>query len=283
MNKSARQILKQKLVAGGCLAAPGVYDGLSARIADPMNFDVLYLSGYGVSASLLAKPDAGFLTAENMVMRLTSLCEFLQTPLIADADTGFGGIAETRATVRAYEKAGAAGIQLEDQKFPKKCGHTPGREVVPRPAAVEKIAAAVAARSDPDFLIVARTDARTPEGLDEAIARGRAFADAGADVIFIESPETEEEFAAIGAALSDCCLIANMVDGGRSPSLSQQRLAELGFNLVIYPVAAMAAASAALQQAYQQIGALTGDHQRVSFDELNKIVGFEEIWQAQKK
>jgi len=216
-------------------------------------------------------------------MRLTSLCEFLQTPLIADADTGFGGIAETQATVRAYEKAGAAGIQLEDQKFPKKCGHTPGREVVPRPAAVEKIAAAVAARSDPDFLIVARTDARTPEGLDEAIARGRAFADAGADVIFIESPETEEEFAAIGAALSDCCLIANMVDGGRSPSLSQQRLAELGFNLVIYPVAAMAAASAALQQAYQQIGALTGDHQRVSFDELNKIVGFEEIWQAQKK
>jgi len=283
MNKSARQILKQKLVAGGCLAAPGVYDGLSARIADPMNFDVLYLSGYGVSASLLAKPDAGFLTAENMVMRLTSLCEFLQTPLIADADTGFGGIAETQATVRAYEKAGAAGIQLEDQKFPKKCGHTPGREVVPRPAAVEKIAAAVAARSDPDFLIVARTDARTPEGLDEAIARGRAFADAGADVIFIESPETEGEFAAIGAALSDCCLIANMVDGGRSPSLSQQRLAELGFNLVIYPVAAMAAASAALQQAYQQIGALTGDHQRVSFDELNKIVGFEEIWQAQKK
>jgi len=112
MNKSARQILKQKLVAGGCLAAPGVYDGLSARIADPMNFDVLYLSGYGVSASLLAKPDAGFLTAENMVMRLTSLCEFLQTPLIADADTGFGGIAETQATVRAYEKAGAAGIQL---------------------------------------------------------------------------------------------------------------------------------------------------------------------------
>lgn len=283
MNKSARQILKQKLVAGACLAAPGVYDGLSARIADPMNFDVLYLSGYGVSASLLAKPDAGFLTAENMVMRLTSLCEFLQTPLIADADTGFGGISETQATVRAYEKAGAAGIQLEDQKFPKKCGHTPGREVVPRHAAVEKIAAAVAARSDPDFLIVARTDARTPEGLDEAIARGRAFTDAGADVIFIESPETEGEFAAIGAALGDCCLIANMVDGGRSPSLSQQRLAELGFNLVIYPVAAMAAASAALQQAYQQIGALTGDHQRVSFDELNKIVGFEEIWQAQKK
>lgn len=283
MNKSARQILKQKLVAGACLAAPGVYDGLSARIADPMNFDVLYLSGYGVSASLLAKPDAGFLTAENMVMRLTSLCEFLQTPLIADADTGFGGISETQATVRAYEKAGAAGIQLEDQKFPKKCGHTPGREVVPRHAAVEKIAAAVAARSDPDFLIVARTDARTPEGLDEAIARGRAFTDAGADVIFIESPETEGEFAAIGAALGDCCLIANMVDGGRSPSLSQQRLAELGFNLVIYPVAAMAAASAALQQAYQQIGALTGDHQRVTFDELNKIVGFEEIWQAQKK
>ena len=270
-----RARLKQRLAQAEPIIAPGVYDGLSARIADQQSFDVLYLSGYGVSASLLAKPDNGFLTAADMQFRISTLCAELQTPLIADADTGFGGLAETQATVRAYEAAGAAGIQIEDQQVPKICGHIPGREVISRDDAVAKIAAAAQARQDENFLIVARTDAREQHGLDEAIARGRLFAEAGADIIFVESPESEAEFAAIGTALSGLPLLANMVEGGRSPLLSRQRLQELGFGFIIYPVAAMAATAASLQNAYAQLAEGNLEQERVSFKQLSHLVGFE--------
>jgi 2-methylisocitrate lyase-like PEP mutase family enzyme len=270
-----RARLKQRLAQAEPIIAPGVYDGLSARIADQQSFDVLYLSGYGVSASLLAKPDNGFLTAADMQFRISTLCAELQTPLIADADTGFGGLAETQHTVRAYEAAGAAGIQIEDQQVPKICGHIPGREVVSRDDAVAKITAAAQARQDENFLIVARTDAREQHGLDEAIARGRLFAEAGADIIFVESPESEAEFGAIGTVLSGLPLLANMVEGGRSPLLSRQRLQELGFGFIIYPGAAMAATAASLQNAYAQLAEGNLEQERVSFKQLSHLVGFE--------
>ena len=270
-----RARLRHRLQQAEPIIAPGVYDGLSARAADAAGVDALYLSGYGVSASLLAKPDNGFLTADDMQFRIATLCEMLTTPLIADADTGFGDIAETQATVRAYEQAGAAGIQIEDQQVPKICGHIPGREVVSQDAAVAKIAAAVAARQDPDFLIVARTDAREQHGLDEAIARGHQFHAAGADIIFIESPESEAEFAKIGAAFAGVPLLANMVEGGRSPLIARQKLAAMGFSFIIYPVAAMAATAASLHHVYAELAEGDVVQERVSFQQLSTLVGFE--------
>ena len=271
--EAQRAALKQKLTSGDMIIGPGIYDGLSARIADAQGFDVLYLSGYGVSASQLAKPDNGFLSADDMQFRIASLCEAVATPLLADADTGFGDIADT---VVRYEAAGAAGIQLEDQQVPKICGHIAGREVIDRAAAIANIEMAVAARKSDNFLIVARTDAREQNGLDEAIARGAAFLEAGADVVFVESPESAEEMATIGKELGHAPLLANMVDGGRTPLMPREELAAMGFNFIIYPVAAMAVAAASLQESYQQL--MDGDVStaRVTFKELSRMVGFEQ-------
>ncbi len=277
-----RAAFKERLLSPEPIIAPGVYDGLSARIADQHGFEALYLSGYGVSASLLAKPDAGFLTAEHMQFRIESLCDILTTPLIADADTGFGGTAETAATVKAYEQAGAAGIQIEDQQIPKRCGHIAGREVVSREDAVAKIKAAADARTDPNFLIVARTDAREQNGLAEAITRGHLFHEAGADIIFIESPEDETEFQTIGKELGGkeldgIPLLANMVKGGRSPIIPLDRLAAYGFRVIIYPVAAMAIAAATLEQAYKNIDTASTAQNQLSFKRLSSLVGFDEV------
>ena len=212
------------------IIAPGVYDGLSARLADSVGFDALYLSGYGVSASQLAKPDNGF-TLADMRLRIESICAAIST-LIADADTGFDDIG---ATVQTYENAGAAGIQIEDQQVRKFAAIFRAAKLSPRDEAVAKIANAVAARQDDDFLIVARTDAREQNGIDEAIERGRLFAAAGADILFIESPESEDEFRQIGDALGDMPLLANMVEGGRMIRfLAREKLVEMGFNFIIY-------------------------------------------------
>lgn len=270
--EAQRISLKRKLTAGQAVIGPGVYDGLSARIADGVGFDVLYLSGYGVSASMLAKPDNGFLSADDMQFRIASLCEALDTPLIADADTGFGDISDT---VARYEAAGAAGIQLEDQQVPKICGHIAGREVIDRMAAIANIEEAVAARKSNNFLIVARTDAREQNGLDEAIARGAAFLKAGADVIFIESPESAEEMATIGRELGHAPLLANMVEGGRTPLLPREELAAMGFNFIIYPVAAMAVVAAGLQATYGQLQSKDVSEARVTFKRLSAMVGFD--------
>ncbi|HAT08215.1 MAG TPA: carboxyvinyl-carboxyphosphonate phosphorylmutase [Rhodobiaceae bacterium] len=263
----------RKKIASQTVIAPGVFDGLSARLADSAGFDALYLSGYGVSASQLAKPDNGFLTLPDMQMRIETICAAISTPLIADADTGFDDIG---AAVLAYEEAGAAGIQIEDQQLPKICGHISGREVIARADAVARITDAVAARQDADFLIVARTDAREQSGIDEAIERGRLFAEAGADILFIESPESEDEFRQIGAALGSMPLLANMVEGGRSPLIPRTKLVEMGFNFIIYPIAAMAASAAALHAAYQHLLDGEPSGQRVSFQELSNMVGFPE-------
>ena len=270
--------LKQTLLAGDFVAAPGIYDGLSARLADSMDFGALYLSGYATSASLLGKPDAGYLTATHMADRVRTICEVTGTPLIADADTGFGGIINVEDTVRAYEAAGVAAIQLEDQRFPKRCGHTKNREVLDLDEATAKIQMAAESRRSDDFLIIARTDARTGLGLDEALRRCEAYRDAGADILFLESPETEEELASIGQALKGSWLLANMVEGGSTPILPPEQLQTLGFSVAIYPLIGLGAAAAALQGAYNDLLNGSSDTEKMSFDGLNKTIGFERIW-----
>ena len=274
--------LRQELDRGAFISAPGVYDLISALIADRMGFKALYVTGYGTVASSFGLPDAGLATYTQMIDRIGWIAEMTQTPIIADADTGYGGLLNVRHTVRGYEKAGVTAIQIEDQEFPKKCGHTPDRRVVPADDMVRKIVVAVEARTSPDFLVIARTDARTSKGLSEAIRRARAYAEAGADMLFVESPETEDEMVTIGRELGDMPLIANMVEGGRSPMLGNARLAEIGYALAIYPVAGLLSAAAALKTVYRQIrdtgSSLGSPAPLYSFAEMNLLMGFEEVW-----
>jgi 2-methylisocitrate lyase-like PEP mutase family enzyme len=277
--------LKTALSRKGLITAPGVYDMISARIADGLGFEALYMTGYGVSASL-GLPDAGLVSYTEMVSRVAQICQGTSTPVICDADTGFGGLLNVERTVKGYEAAGAAAIQIEDQVFPKRCGHTPGRRVVPIEDMVRKIQVAAASRSSPDFLIVARTDARTRHGLDEALRRGEAFAKAGADILFIESPESEEEMAAIGKRF-DKPLLANMADGGRTPILSKARLEQLGYRIAIFPATGFLATAKALANVYGVLKDKGSSDTLASefypFDKFCRLVGFEHVWEFEKR
>jgi 2,3-dimethylmalate lyase len=281
--------LRARLQAREFVVAPGVYEMLGARIADRMDFAALYMTGYGVSASHLGQPDAGLAGYTDMEQRARTIAHGVSKPLIADADTGFGGLINIRHTVRGYEDAGVQAIQLEDQESPKKCGHTPNRRVVSLPDAVRRIEVAVDARRNEDFLIIARTDARTALGLDQAIARGKAFAKAGADIVFIESPESEEEFRRIGGELGDsgAWLIANMVPTGRSPELSAPRLEELGFSLAIWPAVLMQSACAAMAAALAHLAAAGTSSgapvPRYDMQQLHALVGFEDVWEFERR
>ena len=280
-----RAALRSALAARRFVSAPGVFDLISARIADAMGFAALYMTGYGTVASHLGLPDAGLATYSDMVGRVAQICRITATPLIADADTGYGGLLNVQHTVRGYEEAGAAAVQIEDQEFPKKCGHTPGRRVIATADMVRKIEVAVEARSDPNLLINARTDSRTSLGLDEALARGKANEAAGADVLFIESPESEAEMARIGSSFARPVL-ANMVDGGRTPVLSRDKLQALGYAVAIFPGTGFLAAGAALASVYRTIRE-TGSSAGVSaplydFMEFSKLMGFEAVWEFDK-
>jgi len=283
---SPRPTLRSLLRKGELLIAPGIFDGVSARIAEQVGFSALYMTGFGVVGSHLGMPDAGLASYRDMVERVRVLSGLCSAPLICDADTGYGGMLNVDHTVRGYEAAGASAIQLEDQEFPKKCGHTPSRTVIPIEQAVAKIKVAVEARSSPDFLIIARTDARTPHGLDEALRRGRAYADAGADIIFVESPETEEELRRIGAELGDKPLLVNVVQGGKTPVLSRQQYADLGFQLAIFPVTGLLAATKAMEKVYGEIkreGSAVGCKDDVAdFKGLCRTMGFERVWSFDK-
>jgi 2-methylisocitrate lyase-like PEP mutase family enzyme len=274
-------LTEQRLVT-----VPGVYDMVSAKIADRLGFPALYMTGFGVSASHLGLPDAGLASYTEMVGRVAQICQGTSTPVICDADTGFGGLLNVERTVRGYEAAGAAAIQLEDQVFPKKCGHTPGRRVVPTEDMVRKIKVAVASRNSSDFLIVARTDARTNHGLEEALRRGEAYVSAGADVLFIESPESEEEMARICRNF-DVPLLANMADGGRTPILPKERLEALGYRIAIFPVTGMLAAAKALERVYgvlkQKGSSDTLAPDLYGFGDFTRLIGFEQVWEFEKR
>ena len=282
----ARNALRQLIAAGELIVAPGVFEMFSAKIADRLGFKALYMTGYGISVSYLGEPDAGLATFTDMVSRARTIAEGTKTPLIADADTGYGGLLNVRHTVRGYEAAGVQAIQIEDQEAPKKCGHTPNRRVIPLPDMVRKIEVAVESRRSDDTLIVARTDARAGLGLDEAIRRGKAYRQAGADAIFIEAPESEAEFERVGREI-DAPLLANMVPTGKSPMLSAERLRALGFRIAIYPAAGMAAACAALDRAYRHLlehGSLIGaTHDAFDMQQLHELSGFAEVWEFERR
>jgi len=273
--------LRERLNQAGLVVAPGVHDMVSLRLADRMGFDALYMTGFGTVASHMGLPDAGLATYSDMVNRVGAMAGMARTPLIADGDTGYGGLLNVRHTVQGYERAGAQAIQLEDQEFPKKCGHTPGRRVIPMQDMVQKIKVAAQSRTRRDFLIVARTDARTSLGLDEALRRGEAYARAGADVLFIESPESVDEMRTIGRAF-DLPLVANMVEGGRTPVLGREDLLSLGYKLAIFPVTALLAATHAMEAVYRSLkeqGSSAHLAQPLSpFSSLTELMGFEEIW-----
>lgn len=281
----ADPFLRQRLDQASLLIAPGIYDMVSLRLANTFGFEALYMTGYGTVASHLGLPDAGLATYSDMVGRVKAFASQAAAPLIADGDTGYGGLLNVRHTIRGYEAAGASAIQLEDQEFPKKCGHTPGRRVIPMEDMVKKIRVAVEARSSRDFLIIARTDARTSLGLDEALRRAEAYANAGADVLFVESPESEEEMRTIGRALGSP-LVANMVEKGRTPVLSKADLESIGYRLAIFPVAALLAGLQAMSGLYAHIKA-TGSSKGCpmplyDFSELSLLMGFQEVWDFDK-
>jgi 2-methylisocitrate lyase-like PEP mutase family enzyme len=279
--------LKTALRDGTFIVAPGIFDMISARVADGMGFTALYATGFGTVTSHLGIADAGIATYTDMVSRVGRFAQACRTPVIADADTGYGGLLNVRHTVQGYEAAGIGAIQIEDQEVPKKCGHTPGRRVIPAREMCLKIEVAAEARRSPDFLIVARTAARTALGLDEAIARGRAYAKAGADVVFIESPETEDEMVRIGQEI-DAPLLANMVEGGRTPILPAARLRQIGYNIAIYPAVGFLAVAAAAERVYGHLlkqGDSTGlpPQDSYGFERICALMGFPEVWDFERR
>ncbi len=270
------------LLDNGQVVAPGVFDPLSALVASQLSFTALYMSGYSVNASLLGKPDAGFASMSDMTGRVRAITEVTDLPLIADGDTGFGGLPNVEYAVKGYEMAGAAAIQLEDQEYPKRCGHTRNRKVIPVADMVSKVEVAVNARRNSDFLIIARTDARSEHGLHEAIARCEAYRDAGADILFLESPESNEEMQRIGEVFEGTPLVANMVGGGRTPLMSADTLASLGFNLVIHPIYLLGAAVDGMRAAARALQ--SGDQADVAdIGHLNDLLDFEHIWAFDEK
>jgi 2-methylisocitrate lyase-like PEP mutase family enzyme len=277
-----RAELAHSVRSGQWILAPGVFEMISAKMADTIGFDALYMTGYGTVASHLGLPDAGLASYTDMLNRVTQFASITATPLICDGDTGYGGLLNVMHTVRGYERAGACAIQLEDQEFPKKCGHMLGRRVIPAEDMVAKIKVAVQTREDPNFLIIARTDARTTLGLDEALRRADLYARAGADILFVESPESEAEMRQICSSFDLPCL-ANMVEGGRTPVLSSEQLQDIGYRMAIFPVTALLAAAQAFAQVYGQFSR-HGSSQGLAlplhdFQGFSRMMGFD--WVAQ--
>jgi 2-methylisocitrate lyase-like PEP mutase family enzyme len=281
-----RPSLKAALAAGTFVAAPGLHDMLTAVIAKRIGFDFVYASGYWLTASAHGLPDAGIATYTQMLDRVATLVRSVDSAVIADADTGYGGLLNVHHTVRGYEAAGVAAIQIEDQEVPKKCGHTPYKRVVPTIDMVEKIKVACAARQNPDMLIIARTDARQTGGFEEAMRRAEAYAEAGADILFPEALESEEEMRAACRRLNKPVL-ANMADGGRTPIRSAAELQALGFSLAIYPsmtgLAAAAAVEAALRSFKATGSSVAADVPLFSFKEFNSLIGFDAVWEFERR
>jgi carboxyvinyl-carboxyphosphonate phosphorylmutase len=285
---SPRARLRDLLAAPEPLIAPGGYDALSARLIEQAGFDAVYMTGFGSTAGLLGRPDVGLLTGTEMVDNARRMVAAVNCPVIADADTGYGNAVNVLRTVAAYEQAGVAGIHLEDQVMPKKCGHLSGKAVIPTEEMVGKIRAAVAARRDPDFVLIARTDAAAVHGLDEAVARARRYADAGADALFVEAPTSEADIARVATELSGVApLLFNWAEGGRTPPLSLARIRELGFAMVLYPIGTLLAATAGMRALLALLrsdgtpaAALPG---LPSFTEFTDLVGLPEITELEQR
>ena len=262
----------------GAIAFPGVYDALSAKIVERVGFPMAFISGYSVSATALGEPDVGLLTQTEMIERARRICGSVAIPIIVDADTGYGNPLNVHRTVAELIAAGAAGCFLEDQLWPKRCGHMRGKRVVERGEYVQKIRAAADARAGRDFFIVARTDALAVLGLDEAVARVEAAREVGADASFIEAPGSVEQLAEIGRR-SPAPNVANILEGGKTPLLPRERLAEMGFGLIVYPLSGLFAAARALEGIYRKLlaDATTAgeEHRLMTFREFNGLIGLD--------
>ena len=279
--------LRQMLEGPEIVVLPGAYDALSARLAERAGFAAMFTTGFGFSAAALGQPDFGLLTMSETMDRVRHIVDVVTVPVVADMDTGYGNPLNTRRTVRECVTAGAAGVILEDQQWPKKCGHFEGKKVIPVEDHVAKLRAAVDARGDDDLVIIARTDARAPLGLDEAIRRGKLYRDAGADVVFVEAPQSIDELRAVKAAIPDTPLFANMVEGGKTPLLSHSELQDLGYKMVVFPLSALFAATKAIESVYAELFAkktTAGVIDRLtSFHDFEQIVGVPELRALEEK
>ncbi len=285
-NSGARQ-LRNLMAQRDTILAPGAYDALSARLIESAGFPVVYMTGFGIAASMLGRPDVGLTTMSEMVDSARRLVQAVSVPVIADADTGYGNALNVVRTVREYESAGVAGIQLEDQVAPKRCGHMTGRQLISPEEMEGKIRAAVASRRSRDLVIIARTDAREVEGIDKAIARARRYYLAGADMLFVEAPQREEEIELVSRKLSGVPLLFNWAEGGKTPPVPLSLLQSFGFRIVIFPVGALLAATAAIQRLLEVIkheGTPQGGlNQATPFDEFLDLIGLPDIDQIGKQ
>lgn len=277
-SKAAR--LRQLLRTEGIILAPGAYDALSAKIIEQVGFKVVIMGGYSIAASRLAQPDVGWLSMSEMAQSLKIINDAVSLPVIADGDTGYGNPLSVRRTVQEYEMMGAAAVILEDQVVPKRCGHMQGKEVIPAREHQLKIKAACEAKIHKDTLIVARTDARAPLGLAEAIDRGKRYLEAGAEALFIEAPQDLKELESIGKAFPGTDLVANMVEGGRTPILNADELRQLGFKIVFWPCTALYTAAHALGQVLSKLnqsGTTEGcQNLMLNFNDFNRLVGLDD-------
>ncbi len=278
---SGAATLREMFHAGETVLAPGCYDALGARLIEEAGFPAAYMTGFGTAASHLGRPDVGLMTLPEMADNARRIAQAVDIPVIADADTGYGNSINVIRTVREYEAAGVAAIHIEDQVMPKKCGHMEGKQVVPAREMAAKVSAAVAARRSPELLIIARTDARAVEGLDSALARGRAYVDAGADALFVETPQSEAEIEALARSFPDVPLLFNYAEGGKTPAVSYARLHELGFSMVIFPLTLLLVATEAMRAALARVKAdgtpIELLPSLLGFDQFLDFIGLPEI------
>ncbi len=278
--------LRRLLSAKNPLVIPGVYDAIGAKMAEKTGFDAMFQTGYGTSATLFGMPDYGFIGAAETVDNARRICRAVSAPVIVDSDTGYGNALSVWKLVKELESAGAAGIFLEDQRWPKRCGHMQGKEVVSQEEYTEKLGAAIDARSSKDFVIVARTDARATEGLDAAIERGKQNRKTGADAVFIEAPKTLAEMRKIGKSIN-APLVANMIEGGRTPISSSHALYKMGFTIILYPLSVLFAntfATMSILQELKDTGTTIRSKQNLtSFDQFNELVELAKFHKLEKK
>ena len=281
--KSIRKLLQDKSKP---LVIPGVYDAIGAKIVEKVGFEAMFQTGYGTSATLFGMPDYGFIGSTETVDNARRICRAVSVPVIVDADTGYGNALSVWKLVRELENAGASGIFLEDQRWPKRCGHMQGKEVVPIEEYAEKLQAALDARSNKNFIIVARTDARATEGLDKAIERGLYYKKVGADVIFVEAPKTIQEMKKIGNSIN-APLVANMIEGGATPISSETRLHEMGFKIILYPLSVLFSNTYATLQILRELkrsGTTRKLNKKlVNFDQFNDLVELKKYRKLEKQ
>lgn len=285
--RAARPSLREQLEdKNRIIVLPGVFDALSARIAEQVGFQAMFQTGYGSSAALLGMPDFGFMNAGETVDNARRIIRAVKAPVLVDADTGYGNPLNVWRLVQDLESLGAAGIFLEDQIWPKRCGHMVGKDVIPKDEYLPKLRAAVEARKSRDFIIVARTDARAPIGLDEAIARGKAYRKAGADVVFVEAPRSVEELKKVADEI-DAPLVANMIEDGVTPTMPAQELLKLGYRIAVFPLSALYSATYAMREVLTELKKTGATRQTrkmmVTFKDFNRFVDLDRYMSLEKR